>query len=169
MSESAVRVVFRPTADDYLAIFREQVWASRPYQVARIASAALALVLVATAIVRPERTDAAIGAAFGMLAVLSLWIAGPALIRRGIAQRYGSGSAAEVEYRVDERGVHGKSAWAAWDDVVQVKETPEAFVVWMRPGAGAYLPKRAMADAEVVRLRALFETHAGGRARLGAD
>jgi hypothetical protein len=102
--------------------------------------------------------------------VVALWMAGPTLARRRIAALYrGGAEPAEVEYRIDHQGVHGSSAWAGWSDVTRVDESPAAFVVWIRPGAGAYLPRRAIADADVRILRTLFESHVGGRARLRSD
>jgi hypothetical protein len=164
-----VRVAFRPTAGDYLAIFQQQTLESRSFVVARYASGGLAVILVTLAITTRGRTDLVAGAAFAVLAVLSIWVAGPALIRQGIANRFTPGATPpEVVYRLDARGVHGKSAWASWEDVTRVKETPEAFFLWMRPGAGAYLPKHAMAMEDVAVLRDLFATNVGDRAQLGS-
>jgi hypothetical protein len=165
----AVRVRYRPTAEDHLALYARQVWSAPVHRAARIGLAVLAGVLIAVYLV-PRGLAGMAGAVGVGIGVVALWLAGPTLARRRIARLYQDGPGPpEVEYRVDHEGVHGTSARARWSDVVRVEESPAAFVVWIRPGAGAYLPRRAIADADLRALRALFHTHAGGRARLRSD
>jgi hypothetical protein len=164
-----VRVRYRPTAEDHLALYRQQVGSHPTYRAARIGVTVLAVLLIAVVLV-PRGVGGLIGAALVGVAVIGLWVVGPALAHRRIAGIYREGSTpAEVEYRVDDQGVHGRTAWAAWSDVAGADETADAFVITMRPGAGAYLPKRVIADADLALLRTLLETHVGSRARLRSD
>jgi len=163
-----VQVAFLPTLEDHLALFQVQVLDSLAFRVTRISSVTLAVVLTAAASLWGDRSALAGALLIVLLAGAAIWGV-PEITRRAIIRRFEAAEPPRVEYRVDEVGVHGRSAWAAWNDVTRVKETREAFFVWMRPGAGAYLPKRALAEGEVALLRALFETYAGGRARLGSD
>jgi hypothetical protein len=164
-----VRVRYRPTAEDHLALYARQVWSAPLYRAARIGVAVLAGVLIAVFLM-PRGLAGLGGAVLVGIAVIVLWLAPPTIARRRIARLYQAGAEPpEVEYRIDHQGVHGSAARADWSDVTRVDETPAAFVVWIRPGAGAYLPRRAIADADLGALRALFESHVGGRARLRAD
>jgi hypothetical protein len=168
MQAEGVRVAYQPTVQDYLAIFSHQILQSRAFLAARYLAPVLAVLLSAMALSSGGRLDVTAGAALMILCTLSLWVVGPALIRRGIVNRFAAGeSPPRVVYQVDGRGVHGSSAWAAWDDVTGVRETAGAYFVSMKPGAGAYLPKWAMSVEDAALLRTLFETHLGGRARLG--
>jgi hypothetical protein len=165
---SAVRVRYRPTAEDHLALYRRQL-SSPGYRFARIGVTAIAGVLIAVLMI-PGGLPAVAGVVLVAAAVVGLWVVGPMLAGRRIASRFaGAEAPPEVEYLLDATGIHGSAARAEWSDVIRVDETAHAFVVSIRPGAGAYLPKRAIADADLAPLRTLFESHVGARARLRRD
>jgi hypothetical protein len=164
-----LRVRYRPTAQDHLALYRLQVGSNPAYRIARLGVTVLAVLLIAVVLI-PRGVAGMVGTGVVALGIIGLWVIGPAMAQRRISRLYGPGSEPpEVEYRLDARGVHGSAAWAEWGDVARADETAEAFVLAMRHGAGAYLPKREIAGEDLAPLRTLLKSNLGGRARLRTD